>query len=293
MIQLKRKRCFPAQVLDWSESGKAKVFKFLVLRALDWDNLGMTDEIPVLHLLVLLTLACLTNKTWAAEPLSFGAINVAPYAVIENQTPNGLYVEFINQLAALSEVAFSIDVVPFARAKEGFISNTYQTTMMFESPDLNAAGVQICSPVQLPSVLFYVGDKVIPIEKLTDGLISRMRNGCKDFENYNNKKIQFIEANTIQIGISQVKSERSSAFCAEYVSLDEELKKGSIPKSKTQFQLISSRKVVLYANKNLAKKTISVLKTSCKKLIESGNYRLKGLTKDFLKLSNANRAKTK
>ena len=53
-------------------------------------------------------LACLTSKTYASEALAFGAINVAPYAAIENQVPNGLYVEFINQLSALSGVAFSI-----------------------------------------------------------------------------------------------------------------------------------------------------------------------------------------
>lgn len=221
------------------------------------------------------------NKTaYAIEELQFAAIDVKPYAFFNKGGPEGLYVDFFNKIIEGTGLAGKVEIKPFARAKEEVITGKSQSTMMFESKDLNDSAVIVCYPFQIPSLLFYLSPNPVNINTLKAGPISRLRNGCKDFEALNEGKIEFLEANSVETAIEQVKNNRTKAFCTEFISLGEGLKNVDISQYHMRTHEISNRKVAFYVNKNIPPTILQTLKKSCNNLIKK-NYFKKQIKSKF------------
>jgi hypothetical protein len=220
------------------------------------------------------------NTVYASDELQFAAIDVKPYAFFNKGSSEGLYVDFFNKIIDGSGLTGKIEIKPFARAKEEVITGKSQSTMMFESKDLNDSAVVVCYPFQIPSLLFYLSPNPVNINTLKSGPISRLRNGCKDFEASNQGKIEFLEANSVETAIEQVKNNRTKAFCTEFISLGEGLKNVDISKNQIRTHEISNRKVAFYVNKNIPPTILQTLKTSCNNLIKK-NYFKKQIKSKF------------
>ncbi len=213
------------------------------------------------------------KTVYAVEELQFAAIDVKPYAFINKGAPEGLYVDFFNKIIEGTSLTGKIEIKPFARAKEEVITGKSQSTIMFESKDLNDSAVVVCYPFQIPSLLFYLSPNPVNINTLKASPISRLRNGCKDFEAANEGKIEFLEANSVETAIEQVKNNRTKAFCTEFISLGEGLKNVDISQHQMRTHEISNRKVAFYVNKNLPPAIFKTLKKSCDNLIKKNYFK--------------------
>jgi hypothetical protein len=118
--------------------------------------------------------------------------------------------------------------------------------------------------------------------------IGRIRSGCQDLLSIPNVKVDFIDVNSIEQGLNLVALNRIAAFCADRVSIANQML--NIKNSQNIYGnpiVVSSKEVMVHASKNFDPQKKIALKSACEKL-KAKSYFKNTLEKQFGLISPVN-----